>query len=303
MKLLVDSLEVGNGEIRICCTKCKERGKPTSDEKYKLYVNFDRRLANCYRCGFSAKGAVFSELLREICDPNTLFKSAIQRVVTPKAPTKLPSLRELFVLDSVSREITVYSFGILKYLASRGFGWDDIHSNKMRVGTGDYAGRVIIPTFDVFGNCVYLTARSYDGREPKYKNPESSHKTLSVHNIHNVKEGSVVVITEGVFSCISASKKCSDLPVVFVASHGKYLSDRQCELLRERKPSRVLLMLDDEVSKDIVNRNAKLIYDSVGCQVLDCQIPSGCGDPDEAPDNIVRGLVEKGLRSKNGVML
>ena len=60
----------------------------------------------------------------------------------------------------------------LNYLKYRNVSKNDIV--RWRIGfcrTGEYAGRVCIPSFDEEGNLSYFIARTYKNDFPKYKNP------------------------------------------------------------------------------------------------------------------------------------
>ena len=96
------------------------------------------------------------------------------------------------------------SFGArpaLSYLRKRGFTAEDILKYKIGyTSTGDFAGRVVIPSFDVDGDLNYFVARSYDGSWPRYKNPPTSRDV--VFNELTVDWDSDVVLVEGIFDAM-----------------------------------------------------------------------------------------------------
>lgn len=91
-----------------------------------------------------------------------------------------------------------------RYLASRGIKNEDIV--KWKIGfcsEGEYAGRIIIPSFGLSGKCNYFVARSYKDHYRKYKNPVAE-KTKIVFNELYVNWMKDLIVVEGVFDAIVA---------------------------------------------------------------------------------------------------
>ena len=90
-----------------------------------------------------------------------------------------------------------------KYLSSRDVTKEDIL--KWKIGycdAGEFAGRIIIPSFNNDGELNYFIARSYDGHWMKYKNPPASKDV--VFNELFVDWQNDLVIVEGAFDAIVA---------------------------------------------------------------------------------------------------
>lgn len=91
----------------------------------------------------------------------------------------------------------------LRYLKNRNISDKDIL--KWRMGfcsSGEYAGRVVIPSFDESGELNYFIARSYSGKYPRYKNPPVS-KDFIFNRLMLDWENPVTLV-EGVFDAIVA---------------------------------------------------------------------------------------------------
>ena len=75
---------------------------------------------------------------------------------------------------------------VKKYLYERGLCDNDFI--KYGIGyctSGEYGGRVIIPSYSTSGTLNFFVARSYDGNYFKYKNPEVSKDIIFFENLIN----------------------------------------------------------------------------------------------------------------------
>ena len=76
---------------------------------------------------------------------------------------------------------------------------------------GEYAHRLIIPSFDLKGNINYFIARSYNGNWKKYLNPEVS-KSEIIFNELCINFKKPVVLVEGAFDAIVAAE--NSIPIL-----------------------------------------------------------------------------------------
>ena len=91
---------------------------------------------------------------------------------------------------------------VRKYLYERGLTDNDFI--KYGVGyatTGDYGGRVIIPSYSESGQLNFFVARSYDGNYFKYKNPEASKDIIFFESLINWDQP--IILCEGVFDAMA----------------------------------------------------------------------------------------------------
>jgi DNA primase len=102
-----------------------------------------------------------------------------------------------------NKDLPMDTTDAFRYLSSRGIGRREIL--KWKIGyckEGRYAGRIIIPSFDVDGDCNYFIARSYVGHSYRYLNPPADRDI--VFNELMIDWDEPVVLVEGVFDAIAA---------------------------------------------------------------------------------------------------
>ena len=180
------------------CPKCKHG--------LNLEINLDnprKPLLHCWYCELKprtlqalAKNYMGSDALREINEVlSTLpgFESLVD--ASPKSevilPLELPKdYGFVFSGESISARNAMY------YLRSRDIDFRVIRELYLGVSE-EYPGRVIIPSFDRDFKLNFFTARSVDGSNPKYKNPERS-KDI-VFNERLLDFSRPLVIVEGPF--------------------------------------------------------------------------------------------------------
>ena len=102
-----------------------------------------------------------------------------------------------------NKDLPMDSTDAFRYLSSRGIGRREIL--KWKIGyckEGRYAGRIIVPSFDVDGDLNYFIARSYVGHQRRYLNPPADRDL--VFNELNIDWDEPVILVEGVFDAIAA---------------------------------------------------------------------------------------------------
>ena len=166
-------------ETLFYCPFCKHH-------KHKLSVNVNANVYKCWIC--DAKGKNVRRLIRkfgnyglvaewdkltgrhDVNDFDNIFSTnededvIIQRVNLPD---------EFRTLTKAS--LSPATLPAVSYLRARGIGKKEILEWKIGYcPSGEYAGRIIIPSFDTEGYVNYFIARSYDGAWMRYKNPQAS---------------------------------------------------------------------------------------------------------------------------------
>lgn len=91
----------------------------------------------------------------------------------------------------------------LKYLYDRGITKQDIIMWKIGFcASGEYEGRIIVPSFNEDGNANYFIARTYCNSFPKYMNPKVS-KDIVFNELY-LDWNKDITIVEGVFDAVKA---------------------------------------------------------------------------------------------------
>jgi len=99
---------------------------------------------------------------------------------------------------------------VKKYLYERGLTDNDFI--KYGIGyctSGEYGGRVLIPSYNASNQLNFFVARSYDGNYYKYRNPEVSKDIIFFENLINWNQP--IILCEGVFDAIAVKRNAIPL--------------------------------------------------------------------------------------------
>lgn len=186
-------------EYLFWCPSCKHH-------KPKLSVNIDKNVFKCWVCEYAAKSIHF--LVRrfgtraqygdwcELSGHLDFSEWGEEKRETPRV--ELP--KEFMTLTGAPTKI---SASPRRYLKERGITQDDIIWWKMGYCThGEYAGRIIVPSFDMNGRVNYFIARNYQTKWHAYKNPPSS-KDLIFNELY-VDWTKEICLVEGIFDAFKA---------------------------------------------------------------------------------------------------
>ena len=183
--------------------------------KKKMSINFSKNMAKCWICDTRHKNIYrivrkfgsyqqrekYRELqgMVDLSDFEQLFKEYNE--IEDKQIIELP--KEFISL--CNKDLPMHSTEPLRYLSSRGLTRLDIL--KWKIGyckEGRYAGRILIPSFDMDGDCNYFIARSYVGHSYRYLNPPADRDL--VFNELMVDWDEPIILVEGVFDAIAAGQ-------------------------------------------------------------------------------------------------
>ena len=127
---------------------------------------------------------------------------------------------------------------------------------------GKYSKRIIIPSYDVYGEVNYFVSRTYDPRvkKRKYDNPQSDKDAL-IFNEGFIDWDSPVFLVEGVFDMFSVP---NSIPLL-----GKTISKLLYLRLKEYQP-KIIIILDPDAWTNEMNLYdiLKLIYDDETNKIL-----------------------------------
>jgi len=127
---------------------------------------------------------------------------------------------------------------VKKYLYERGLTDNDFI--KYSIGytnTGDYGGRVIIPSYSESNQLNFFVARTYDGNYFKYKNPEASKDIIFFENLINWN--TPIILCEGVFDAIAIRRNA--IPIL-----GKSVSTSLYKKIITSSVKDIYIALDDD---------------------------------------------------------
>ena len=193
------------GEVLFSCPFCKHHKK-------KLSVNIHKNVFKCWIC--DANGKSLSKLVRKFGNTDARFKwSKFEDRIEIGDFDNLfedqkPELEVLINLPAnfvslANKSLPITAKGPLKYLSERGITKKDILRWKIGYcSDGEYANRVIIPSFNKDGYVNYFVARSWIDEFPRYKNPQAS-KNIIFNELF-VDWTKPIILTEGVFDAVKA---------------------------------------------------------------------------------------------------
>jgi DNA primase len=147
---------------------------------------------------------------------------------------------------------------VKKYLYERGLSDNDFI--KYSIGyttTGDYGGRIIIPSYSESNRLNYFVGRTYERAYFKYKNPEASKDIIFFENLINWNQP--IILCEGAFDAIAIKRNA--IPIL-----GKSLSPALIKKIITSKLKDIYIALDKDAQKDALEIAENLL--SLGKRVF-----------------------------------
>lgn len=256
------SYRMSGDEALFHCPFCKHH-------KPKMSVNINSNVYKCWIC--DARGKNVRRLIRkfsnyamlaewdrisgrhDVNDFDNLFAEEDDDIIIQRV--NLPEEFQTLTKDTLSPA----TLPAMNYLKARGITKAEIL--KWKIGycaSGEYAGRIVIPSFDTEGYVNYFIARTYNGAWLRYKNPQASRDI--VFNELYLDWDKDVVLVEGVFDAIVAGNAIPLLGSILNSGAGLfarlveespvvYLALDSDAAAKERKILKKLLQYDLEVYK------------------------------------------------------
>ena len=220
------------------CPFCNHR-------KPKLEINFatNEKGENPWECWVcETKGRTIRSLLYQLKVPKEQAGDILKYL--PKGQNyklNLDSVVQLpkeFQLLSNAASTSYVGNIIKKYLYERGFTDNDFIKYGIGYATsGEYGGRIIIPSYSESNQLNFFVARSYNGDYFKYKNPEVSKDIIVFENFINWN--TPIIICEGVFDAIAIKRNA--VPIL-----GKSISNSLMKKLVQSKSEEIYIALDKD---------------------------------------------------------
>jgi DNA primase len=225
----------------------------------------------CWVC--QTRGRTIYSLLKQLKTPKDTANEILKYVprgsqIEYKQLSIVELPKEYQPLYSASTTSVVANL-VKKYLYERGLSDNDFI--KYGIGycnTGEYGGRVIIPSYSTSGTLNFFVARSFDGNYFKYKNPEVSKDVIFFENLINWN--APIILCEGVFDAISIRRNA--IPVL-----GKSLSSSLWKKLLTGTLTDIYIALDTDAQTQALEIAEKLL--AAGFRVFLIELPGK--DPSE----------------------
>ena len=303
-EILGDNYSVGRrsadygGEHMFHCPKCKHHKK-------KLSVNVEIDKFKCWICEYSGstvyrlvrrmgtfkhqqewaefiEGVDLSSFDRQVIDGLNDFSTKVEAVQHTPLPDEFISL--------TGRNLPNSAALALKFLIKRGLSMEDVL--KWKVGycpSGQYADRVVFPSFDRNGVVNYFVARTYNNSWKKYTNPPAG-KNLVFNELYVDWEEDLSLV-EGIFDAVVAG---NSVPILGSSLHSN--SKLYREIVKHDTP--VYIALDADAEKKAMNLIKKLLTYGVELYKVDIETYSDVGEMTRKEFNARKYSAEL-LNSKN----
>ena len=236
--------------------------------KKKLEVNTQSQHWHCWVC--NARGRKLPILFRRLHADRGKISQLINlledvelrpRKTTTDTPVlQLPEkFRPLWVFDKTSPE---YRNAVHYLYKKRNITIEDIL--KYRIGycrSGEYAGKIVIPSFDANGSLNYFVSRAYyESDDWKHKNPNAS-KDIIGFELH-INWDMPIVLVEGAFDAIAIKRNAIPL-------YGKTIPDILKKRIIERKVKTIYICLDSDAKKQALETAEYFMVNGVDVYLVD----------------------------------
>ena len=217
----------------------------------------------CWVC--ETKGRTVRSLLKQLKTPRDTANEILKYVprgaqIEYKQLSIIELPKEYQPLYSASGASVIANL-VKKYLYERGLSDNDFI--KYGIGyctSGEYGGRVIIPSYSESNSLNYFVARTYDGNYYKYKNPEASKDIIFFENLINFNLP--VILCEGVFDAMAIRRNA--IPIL-----GKSLSKKLYSKLLTSPVSDIYIALDEDAQKRALEVSEQFLNQGKNVYLLD----------------------------------
>lgn len=254
------------GQLTYCCPTCSYdiKGLDEPDGKFNLEVNYKMGVYSCWVCSetHNTHGNIF-KLIKKFGNKKQLKQYKIltpdtdEQYVKQYKKVKLPKEFISFKDVSTGMKLTHFYKQAHNYIKSRNI--TDSMIEKYNIGfcyEGEYANRIIIPSYDKDGEINYFIARSYESKPyMKYKNPEAQ-KEVIIFNESLIDWNKPIYLVEGAFDSIFLDNA---IPML-----GKVLSEHLFNILYE-KAKEIIIVLDP----DAYDNEQKIFHTLNGGRLMD----------------------------------
>ena len=274
------------------CPFCNHR-------KPKLEINMatneeGKNFWECWVC--QTRGQSIRSLLRQLKTPKEQAAEILKYLpkgtyIEYKGLSIIELPKEYQPLYSASTTSVVANL-VRKYLYERGLNDNDFI--KYGIGyatTGDYGGRVIIPSYSESNQLNFFVARTYDGNYFKYKNPEASKDIIFFENLINWDQP--IILCEGVFDAMSIRRNA--IPIL-----GKSISTSLYKKIITSKVQDIYVALDTDARDKAIEIAEKFL--NQGKRVFLIKLPGK--DPSEMGFKAFTELIQSAEElDLSGIML
>ena len=236
------------GQISFDCPVCAdEKGLDDGDGKGNLEINYIRHVYKCWACGETH--GTHGPLGKLLDGYATKQQKKIYNLIKPEELQQQDKKRvrlrfpEGFTTFQDSNPRFIPHIEAYKYLQSRGI--TDEMIDRYKIGytvSGEFAYRVIIPSYDKEGILNYFVGRAWVNKKMKYKNPASVPKDEIIFNEQLLDWDKDIYLVEGAFDSFFLPN-----PLVML---GKKMSKLIFETLYNKANGNIIVCVDGDAWDD-----------------------------------------------------
>jgi DNA primase len=235
------------GQISFDCPVCAdEKGLDSGDGKGNLEINYSKHVYKCWSCGetFGTQGPLGKLFDKHASKAQKKVYNLIKPEELKQKDVLKPILRlpEGYTTFEDSNPRFIPHVEAMRYLTSRGITNEMII--KYKIGytvSGNFAYRIIVPSFDKDGMLNYFVARAWIKNKIKYKNP-TAEKDQIIFNEGLIDWDKDIHICEGAFDSFFL-----DNSIVML---GKKISDLLFSTIYEKANGNIIICLDEDAWTD-----------------------------------------------------
>lgn len=232
-------------QYAVNCPNCAIQKDVEYDGKFNLEINLEKNVCHCWSCQFSGSiGKLITKFGRKE-HKKKLKQLGIQLGDIKKTKKLIEEIKEVnlpdeyLLFEDKNKNDLIYKEAWNYLTKTRNISPETI--NKFKIGyvkTGEYAHRVILPSYDKNGKLNYFTARTWlSYKKPKYKNPELPREEV-IFNEQLINWDSTIYLVEGPFDHIVVY---NSIPML-----GKDLHSKLYDTIMKKANAWVVVLLDDD---------------------------------------------------------
>lgn len=207
------------------CWVCRTRGRTIKSLLYQLKLPKEQA----------------HEVLKFVHKGDTTFYTQNTSVALPEEFRSINDLSPTSIMGQKLR----------RYLNKRGIS--DLDILRYNIGfcdKGEYAGRIVIPSYDENNNLNFFVARTYEDNWMKYKNPEASKDIIAFEN--QINWSKPIVLVEGVFDAMAVRRNA--IPIL-----GKSLPQALLKKIVSAGSEDIYIALDGDAKKQALSYSEQLL--------------------------------------------
>ena len=240
--------------------------------KLEIDINTTRDGENAWHCWISdKKGRSISSLFKQMGLPKTYFEQLNKIVESSRYKHDLSKKETVEVISLPNEYIPLWNKkntpdyrNAIHYLTTRGVTVFDIL--KYRIGyceSGEYSGKIIIPSYDCNGQLNYFVSRAfYQADKFKHKNPKISKDIIGFDLTINWSEP--IIICEGAFDAIAIKRNAIPL-------FGKIIQPALQKKIIEKRVRDIYICLDADALRNALQIAERFMAEGINVHFVELQ--------------------------------